>query len=194
MNYLAHIFLSGSEEQLLVGNFIADAVKGRQAEQYPAGIAKGIYLHRLIDSYTDTHPVVAKTKARLRPHVRKYAPVVADMFYDHFLASRFGQYSVQPLPDFVQQAYNLISRHGQHLPPPMQHLFRHMREDNWLLSYAGLDGIGRALSGLSRRTTFASGMESASVELEANYSAYGQEFDLFFPELQAYVQQVLPNL
>ena len=194
MNYLAHVFLSGSDEQLLVGNFIADAVKGKQAALYPQGIARGIRLHRLIDSYTDTHPVVAETKARLRPRYRKYAPVVADLYFDHFLASRFEEYATESLESYTARVYTLINRHFELLPERVQHFFPYMMKQNWLLSYAQVTGIGQALGGLSRRTSFVSGMETAGEELLENYSLYNRDFSLFFPELKAYVEEVLQNL
>lgn len=194
MNYLAHIYLSGTDHELLLGNFIADAVKGRQAERYEPGVAKGIYLHRLIDTFTDTHPVVAETKARLRPKYRKFSPVVADMYFDHFLARNFEQYAREPLPDFVQRAYTLIGQHYGLLPAPVQHMFTYMRRQNWLESYAELEGIGQALAGMSRRTSFVSGMETAAGELEEQYDLYLADFQAFFPELERYVAQVKQEL
>ncbi|WP_266205646.1 acyl carrier protein phosphodiesterase [Pontibacter kalidii] len=194
MNYLAHIYLSGTDDELLIGNFMADAVKGRQAERYAPGIAKGIRLHRLIDTYTDTHPVVAETKARLRPKYRKYAPVVADMYFDHFLARNFSNYASEPLPDFVQRAYSLIEQHHHVLPPRVQNLFGYMQRQNWLESYAEVEGIAQALQGMSRRTTFASGMETAAEELVEQYALYLADFRLFFPELERYVASVREQL
>lgn len=194
MNYLAHIFLSGDDEALLIGNFIADAVKGKQLELYPEGIARGIRLHRLIDSFTDTHPVVRETKARLRPHFRKYAPVVADLYFDHFLASRFEEFASEPLKPYTSRVYTLIDQHLPNLPERVQYFFPYMMRQNWLLSYAEVSGIAQALGGLSRRTSFESGMERAGEELLENYTLYDAEFSLFFPELIAYVEKVLPDL
>lgn len=194
MNFLAHIYLSGDEEELLIGNFIADSVKGKQAELYAPGIAKGIKLHRLIDHFTDTHPVVAETKARLRPRYRKFAPVIGDMFYDHFLAANFELYGTQPLPAYTQQVYRLIQRHFDLLPPRVQHMFPYMMQHNWLLSYAQLEGIGQALTGMSRRAAFESGMETATEELQENYALYAAEFTAFFPELVRYVEEVKPDI
>lgn len=175
---------------MLIGNFIADSVKGKQAALYSPGIAKGIRLHRLIDHYTDTHAVVAETKARLRPRYRKFAPVIGDMFYDHFLAANFEQYAPQPLPAYTQQVYTLIQRHFDLLPPRVQHLFPYMRQHNWLLSYAQVEGVGQALTGMSRRAAFISGMETAAEELQENYALYAAEFTSFFPELVRYVEEV----
>ncbi|WP_162053910.1 acyl carrier protein phosphodiesterase [Pontibacter pamirensis] len=194
MNFLAHIYLSGEDEALLIGNFIADAVKGKQVDLYTPGIAKGIRLHRLIDHYTDTHPVVAETKARLRPKYRKFAPVIADMYYDHFLAANFENYAPKPLSAFAQEVYALIQQHYELLPPRVQHLFPYMQQHNWLLSYAQLEGIAQALTGMSRRAKFVSGMETAGEELQEHYTLYAAEFETFFPELVQFVEGAKKSL
>lgn len=195
MNYLAHAFLSGDNPELLLGNFIADSVKGKQAALYAPQVAKGIQLHRLIDIYTDNHAIVEETKARLRPKYKKYAPVIADMYYDHFLASRFEVYSPEePLAKYTRRVYNIVDAAYNSLPERMQYIFRHMKAHNWLMSYAQLEGIGKALTGLSQRAAFNSGMETAVLELQANYTLYAAEFEAFFPELMAYVAAVKPDL
>lgn len=161
---------------------------------YSPGIAKGIRLHRLIDHYTDTHSIVAETKARLRPKYRKFAPVIADMYYDHFLAVRFENYAPQPLSAFAEEVYALIQRHFNLLPARVQHLFPYMQQQNWLVSYAQLAGISKALTGMSRRATFVSGMETAGEELQENYALYAAEFDAFFPDLVQFVEEAKKGL
>lgn len=189
MNFLAHLFLSGDDEELLLGNFIADSVKGKQHELYKPGIAKGIRLHRLIDAYTDSHAVVRQTKERLRPTYRKYAPVIADVYYDHFLAAKFALFSQEPLAAYAARVYALINRHYAMLPARVQHFFPYMVRQNWLLTYAEVEGVAQALGGMSRRTSFNSGMETAGEELRLHYNAYAEEFTKFFPDLMAYVEE-----
>ncbi|WP_439882889.1 ACP phosphodiesterase [Pontibacter sp. MBLB2868] len=190
MNFLAHAFLSGDDPELLLGNFIADSVKGKKVELYTPAVAQGIRLHRLIDTYTDTHRIVGETKARLRPRYRKFAPVIADMYYDHFLASRFEKYSTEPLETYTQRVYALVQKYYDILPERMQYTFTHMREHDWLTGYAQIEGIHRALTGMSRRASFTSGMETAAVELKENYDLYAADFEAFFPELIDYVEVV----
>ena len=189
MNYLAHSFLSGNHTNLLIGNFIADAVRGKQILQFSEGIQQGILLHREIDYFTDVHPVVMQTKNRLRPQYGKYAPVIGDMFYDHFLAANFSSFSDISLNTFSTQTYSVLQQHWDILPERVRHFLPHMIRHNWLLSYAKLNGINQALTGLSRRTTFNSGMETAVLELEKNYNLYADEFLLFMPELIAFSNQ-----
>lgn len=194
MNYLAHCFLSGTDEELLVGNFIADSVRGSQLHVFPEKIARGIRLHRLIDNYTDAHPVVQQSKERLRPNYRKYAGVIADVYYDHFLAINFDQYSGLGLAAYTNLVYTAIQRYQAILPAPVNYFLPYMISQNWLLNYANLEGIRRSLTGLSRRTTFVSNMETAADELQLNYHLYLLEFNQFFPDLRAYVAKEQQNL
>src|SRR4051812_44429809 len=109
MNFLAHLYLSGDNDYVKLGNFIGDFVKGRNLnEQFPSGIARGIRLHRAIDEFTDSHPIVKKSKDRLRPAYRHYAPVIVDVFYDHFLARNWTRYSDTALADYAEQTYDLV--------------------------------------------------------------------------------------
>src|SRR5436190_22096246 len=108
MNYLAHLYLSGDDPMIMIGNFIADHIKGKQFDLYSKEIQKGILLHRSIDTFTDQHPLVEQSKLLLRPHFHKYAPVIADVFYDHFLAKDWKNYHPQSLENFAQHAYQLM--------------------------------------------------------------------------------------
>ncbi|RNI28426.1 DUF479 domain-containing protein [Rufibacter immobilis] len=189
MNYLAHLFLSDNDPALQLGNFIADGVRANQLQQYPARVQQGIRLHHLIDRFTDTHAVVHESKERLRPKYRKYASVITDIYYDHFLAADFSRYCSQPLETFATEAYAHVQANYALLPARVQRFLPYMVQHNWLVSYAQVEGITQALRGLSRRATFASGMETAGEELLENYESYKEEFSRFFPELQQYVAQ-----
>ncbi|MBF9238867.1 acyl carrier protein phosphodiesterase [Hymenobacter sp. BT683] len=193
MNFLAHLFLSGrpgtpAYADVLLGNFIADSVPGKQLENYPPGVQAGIRLHRAIDTFTDQHPVVRRATQRLRTAgYGKYAGVISDMFLDHFLARKFAEFTPESLADFAQRIYALLNARQPEMPPRVQHFLPYMTQHDWLLSYADVESIARALNGLSRRASPGSGMETAVVELQANYAAYEADFEEFFPELQAQV-------
>ena len=190
MNFLAHLFLSGPFDAptyayVLLGQFIADSVPGRQLENYPPGVQTGIRLHRAIDTYTDQHPVVRRGTQRLREAgYGKYAGVISDMFLDHFLARHFAEFTAESLPDFTRRVYALLQTHEAEMPPRMQQTLFYMVQHNWLLGYAQTEGIRRALGGLSRRASAGSGMETAAVELEANYASYETDFREYFPQLR----------
>ena len=200
MNFLAHLFLSGppgsaTYADVLVGNFIADSVPGRQLESYPPAVRVGIRLHRAIDTFTDQHPVVRRSTHRLRAAgYGKYAGVISDMFLDHFLARSFAEFSAEQLSDFARRVYALLTSRQGGMPPRVQHFLPYLTQQNWLLSYAEIEGIHRALGGLSRRASAGSGMETATMELEANYADYEADFRAFFPLLHDFTVAELARL
>jgi acyl carrier protein phosphodiesterase len=193
MNFLAHLLLAGPDATAptyadhLLGQFIADSVPGRQLAGYRPEVQAGIRAHRAIDTFTDQHPIVRRTTARLRTAgYGKYAGVVSDIFFDHFLAGNFSDFSPESLPDFTQRVYALLASRAVEFPAPVQRFFPYLVQQNWLLGYAEIAGIARALHGLSRRASPGSGMETAGEELRRNYAAYQADFEAFFPQLQAF--------
>ncbi|QOI96118.1 MAG: DUF479 domain-containing protein [Flammeovirgaceae bacterium] len=187
MNFLAHLYLSGNNPKIMVGNFIGDFVKGRNlAEQFEPDIAKGIELHRAIDEFTDSHQQVTHSKNRLRPKYRHYSGVIVDIFYDHFLARQWDEYHPEFLPDYAEQVYRLIDQHESILPREVKFMMPYMTKGNWLVNYAQLEGIHRALSGMARRTPYESKMDEAIEDLRQSYTDFKSEFDQFFPELAAF--------
>jgi acyl carrier protein phosphodiesterase len=185
MNFLAHLYLSGSSPEVRVGNFMGDFVRGRDlADRYPRDVVKGILLHRTIDEFTDKHPIVKQSKDRLRPKYRHYAPVIVDIYYDHFLAINWHLYHADLLPDFADECYDSICKSEPILPEQVKWMLPHMINGNWLVNYGRIDGIQRALSGITRRSKFDSKMNEAVVELENFYKEFDTEFQEFFPLLK----------
>lgn len=187
MNFLAHLYLSGDDNDLKIGNFIGDHIKGKTIQDLPYGIRQGVLLHRKIDHFTDTHPVVLQSKERLRPGFRKYAPVIADIYYDHFLAINWSEFSRVGLVSYADDFYRLTTAYNHMLPQRTKMMLNYMISNNWLVSYASLEGIHKVLTGMSKRTSFESGMEKAAEELMANYPHYENEFRIFFKDLESYV-------
>jgi len=188
LNYLAHLFLAGTDPEMILGNFIADHVKGSDTMKYSENVRKGISMHRAIDTFTDQHPVVKQSIARLRADFRKYAGVIVDMYYDHYLSAQWDEYSDTDLPEFTRIRYDILNTFQTVLPARSARLLFYMEKQNWLISYSSFDGMQQAFNGMSRRTTFESNMELAVVNLKAGYPEFNQEFRQFFPELQSYVK------
>lgn len=188
MNFLAHVFLSGNNEQLILGNLIADSVKGKMIADFDEGIRKGIQLHRMIDQYTDNHMVVKQSKLRLEPVYKKYAGVIVDIYYDHFLAANFHLYSQIPLSQTAHTAYDILIRNYHVLPPRSKRILPFMATQNWLEGYADLTDLQRVFNGMSRRASFVSGMENAISDLKKDYNEYEKEFFEFFPDLRNYTK------
>jgi acyl carrier protein phosphodiesterase len=183
MNYLAHFYLSGSDENLLLGNFIADAVKGKQLEAFSDELQRGIRMHREIDFYTDTHPVTSRSKDRLRAEFNHYSGVIVDIFYDHFLAKNWSEYSKEQLPEYSQRIYSLLELHAEKFPERPRHMLPFMKNHDWLMAYTQIEGIRRVLNGMSKRVKFESKMEFATDVLVKEYSFFEADFREFFPQL-----------
>ena len=194
MNFLAHIYLSGDNPQVILGNFFADSIKGSKYKEYPPDVQKGIILHRAIDYFTDSHATVRLSTARLFDRYSHYSGVIVDMYYDHFLAANWELYSKVPLEDFTADFYKLLEDNYELLPRNVQKFMPYMIQHNWLLNYATIEGVGRILAQMSTRTKFESHMEFATEELEEHYELFQIEFTSYFEELQMFAKNKLLSL
>ena len=183
MNYLAHIYLSGNDNDIKIGNFIADFIYGNQYQDYSENIKKGILLHRYIDTYTDAHPVFRQSKKRLFPEFRHYSSVIIDMFYDHFLAKNFSTYSSLTLENFSSNFYSILKSNQDYLPKKVQELIPVMTKYNWLLSYRNIDDLQSILKQMNHRTKYETALHLSIANLEADYDLYENEFKLFFADM-----------
>jgi acyl carrier protein phosphodiesterase len=189
MNFLAHLYLSEDNEEVTLGNFVADSVKGNTLDHFPADVVRGIRLHREIDSFTDSHPVFRQSKARLSPKYRMFSGVIVDLYYDHFLAKNWNDFSDKNLAQFVGSTYKMLLKHYGIMPPRSRRILPFMIAQNWLVGYADFDKLARVFQGMSRRSRFESGMENAVDDLKLDYDAYEQEFRTFFPDIILHIEQ-----
>ncbi len=194
MNFLAHAYLSGNDPEMLFGNFVADGIKGKQVATFSPGIQKGIALHRAIDHFTDNHPVVKQSIERLQPEFRKYSGVVTDIYYDHFLARNWNNYSHDDLTAFSLKVYKTLVMRYRLLPQRTKRALPFMIAQNWLVGYANLRDLDRVFRGMSRRARFDSGMEHAVDFLESHYTDFEKDFVIFFPELREYCRGVIHTI
>ena len=183
MNFLAHIYLSFDDEEITIGNFIADSIRGNKIDHLPIRIQKGVLLHREIDSYTDAHAIPKISSKRLHSNYGHYSRVIVDIFYDHFLAKNWKTYSNTPLDVFVENFYDLLEDNYPILPNGVRRMMPYMISDNWIYNYSKMEGIGRVLSGMNRRTKNRSKMNFAIRDLEKHYTDFEREFTSFFEEL-----------
>jgi acyl carrier protein phosphodiesterase len=191
MNYLAHTYLSFGQEEVLVGNFIADFVKGKMLLNYPRAITEGILLHREIDRYTDTYPLVRAGQSYLRPNFGHYSTVITDIFFDYFLGKNWDKFNDQPLEDFIESTFLILEKNSKYFPDRFSKMFYWMRKDNWLLQYGTLEGIQMSLTGLSKRTRFESKMEVAHLALIEREAEFEVIFFAFFKDLETFAKAKL---
>ena len=194
MNYLAHVYLSGSDEFLCIGNFIGDHVKGKAYLDYPETIQNGILLHRKIDYFTDQHFLFKKNVTLLFPQFRHYSRVIVDMFFDHFLANQWNNYHPEPLEQFSKRFYAMIEQYLSILPDKTKKILPVISKYNWFLAYRTFDGMEKILSQMSHRTKFSSNLSSALEALEKNYTKIALDFKIFFSELEDFVKKEKENL
>jgi len=194
MNFLAHIYLSFEDDEITIGNFIADSIRGNKFKHLPEKVQKGIKLHRNIDSFTDAHPTVRKSTRRLHKNYGHYSGIIVDIFYDHFLAKNWTLYSNVPLDIFVDNFYDLLEDNYEILPVGVHRMMPYMISDNWIFNYSKMDGIAKVLNGMNRRTKNKSKMNFAILDLEEHYDEFEKEFTSFFKELTTFSRQRLNSL
>ena len=187
MNYLAHIFLSASPQEQ-VGNFIGDFVKGKQFENYPDEIKKGILRHRAIDTFTDSHPTVQQARALLREPFGRYAGVVLDLYFDHFLAVHFQNYSSLKLSTFARRFYWALWRNRRVLPKRVRGFMGHFILTNRLCRYATLGGLHQSFAIMARYKPFHVNPAQPIAFLQKNYQELENYFLQFFPEVVAFCE------
>ncbi len=192
MNYLAHIYLSGQEEEVKIGGFIADSIKGSKYNEYPEGMRFGILLHRKIDTYTDMHPAVMRSIQRFRHVYGKYSGVAVDMLYDHYLASDWGIYSDLSLKDFSRNFYASLNRYKAFLPERfLQFMPIFIRKDR-LSSYADLTVFEELLQKMGEHTAMPEASEAAIDLIWSEYYNFKDDFLSFFPDLTEYTKKLYP--
>lgn len=189
MNFLAHLYLSFDDDEIMLGNFIADSIRGNKFRHLPERIQKGIILHREIDTFTDMHSIPKKSSKKLHKNYSHYSRVIVDIYYDHFLAKNWKTYSEESLSSFVNGFYTLLENNYPILPEGVQRMMPYMIKDNWLLNYANLEGIASVLNGMNRRTKNKSRMNLAVVDLKEHYTLFESEFTDFFEELVVFSKQ-----
>lgn len=189
MNFLAHTFLSCESEALLVGNFLGDFLKNREVSQLPAEIQEGVRLHRLIDSYTDQHPLVKRGSARLHARHSKYAPVLVDVYYDYLLSRNWSRYDGRSLQHFTKEAYQTLLDHREWMPARIADRATRMIADDWLARYQTPEGLRTTFSFMQKRVSKPEYFVGATQSLLEQQEAFEEEFNAFFPDVINYVRE-----
>jgi acyl carrier protein phosphodiesterase len=187
MNFLAHLFLSGTDPELLVGNLLGDFVKGRLAGRFQSGIERGIVLHRRIDSFASRDRHFIQSKRRIDASFGHYRGVLVDIFYDHFLSVHWNEYADVPLPRFLDGAQRIVLKYEEFLPERFLRVVPVIFAE-LLPSYLEVKGIGRALQRMSTRIARPNRLGEGGAELLRHYDGLCEDFRRFLPELQGFVQ------
>ena len=188
MNYLAHTYLSGSNDDVKIGSFLGDWVKGSEYLKYTEDIRTGILLHRNIDTFTDQHPIVRISAGRFHSRYARYSGVIIDILYDHYLASNWKDFCEISLRDYVNRMHNVMLNNLEILPERLQNFLPEFMNERWIERYATLDGIRDVLDTMSIRTSLPKETEFAISVMEAFYRDFRHEFYDFFSQLIEFVE------
>lgn len=191
MNFLAHLVLSEPTPAGRIGNLLGDFIKGPLPPNYPEAFRRGIVLHHQIDAYTDSHPIVQQSKALIDPSRRRFAGIIIDVFYDHFLASQWS--AAIPLPAFADQVYAALHEYEPLLPPSLKHIMPAMIAQDWLTSYQTRTGIRVALRRISTYFRRHVDLTASMEDLDAHYADFRDDFNAFFPDIRQYVDGLIYN-
>ncbi len=168
---------------------LGDFVKGRPGAELSNAVRAGIYLHRRIDVYTDAHPVHRRSRQRFAPSRRRFAGIIVDICYDHFLSQRWSTFSDEPLGLFTGRVYAVLAGHLESLPGRLRRIAPRMIEQDWLGSYGDIESVGLALDGVSRRLKRRNPLAGSLSEVQRNYGALAADFEAFFPDLVRFADE-----
>ena len=188
MNYLAHLYLSEPHEEAWLGSLMGDFVKGPLDGRYGSEITRAIAMHRKIDVFTDAHPVVLQSKSRMSAERRRYAGIMVDMFYDHFLARHWQDFHDAPLAEFTSRVYRVLEPYHTILPERLQRMAPMMVQWDWLGSYADIGSIYTALNRIGQRLKRENRLMNSADELVGNYAQLEADFRAFLPDVLRYVR------
>ncbi len=194
MNYLSHLFLAEDTEESKIGNLLGDFVKGRLNDDYNPGIIKGIKTHRMVDSFTDSNKVIRQTKKLISPGRGRYAGVLVDIFFDHFLTLKWNDYSDTDFNFFIDNTYQILLKYQDIYPLKAKKLIPRIVQKDWLRKYGDFDGLTLVFEKMSLRVKRENPLKGSEEELRENYSEIEENFNVFFPELIKYVEEIRPQI
>ncbi|MFQ6574481.1 ACP phosphodiesterase [Pseudomonas sp. UM16] len=190
MNYLAHLHLGGQQPEQLLGSLYGDFVKGPLAGRFPLPLEAAIRLHRQIDVFTDSHPLVLQSLGRFPRERRRYAGIILNVFFDHCLALHWQDYAEQPLEQFTGRVYQVLAAQAE-LPARLAQIAPYMAADDWLGSYREFAVLDQVFRGIARRLSRPEGMDGALELVDGLYAPLLEDFRAFYPELQAFAKKSL---
>lgn len=188
MNHLAHIYLSCQDENLLLGNFMADFMTPKEIRSLPSRLIRGIELHRSIDQFTDQHADVKKCVALFRPTQKKYSPVVVDILFDYFLIKNWSLFSNEPFGVFKERIYRMLVLHTEFFPEKLKTFLPKMIDDDFLMSCSNEERLNKTFERLNKRAQFSNSFDSVTNDLKIHHTALEGYFLSFFPDLVKHVQ------
>jgi acyl carrier protein phosphodiesterase len=194
MNYLAHLYLADTSDEFLIGSFLGDFVKGSIGDQYSQQISTGIKFHRKIDTYADRHEKTVTSRNLFSREKRRFAGIILDICYDHFLSKHWSEYSDTALPEFIARVYDLLQKYQDIFPQRLKSVLPRLISQNWLSTYLTLEGVEITLNRIAKRISRKNSLEGSVTEIRSNYADLETNFLAFFPDLVAYAKSFIREL
>jgi len=191
MNFLAHLLLAENSDASRIGNLLGDFARGsidELAKTYPPELVRGIRMHRAVDSYTDSHQIFKRARNLLAAERRRFAGIIVDIFFDHYLSCHWLDYCDQPLDRFIREVYHTIDAHPEWRTERFARIYPSMKQENWLMAYSSLEGIALTLKRVSTRSHRVTKIAEGTQDLHENYQEFERCFRDFMPDLQTYVE------
>lgn len=189
MNYLAHTLLSGKNEDVIIGNFLADIIRRSELSDLKKSYQRGFELHRNIDEFTDEHPIIKSINKILRTNHKKYAPVVSDILLDYVLSQSWHIYTEEAIQNFADVRYDVIIKHLQYFPDRVKTIIAKMVDGNFLIKYTTIEGLMFTFEKIQEAARFPSDFSLAIEDLEDNYDYLYSQFNAFFPDIVKHTEQ-----
>lgn len=191
MNYLAHIYLSDNSEENMLGNFLGDFVNKSLENEFEYSIRQGIFMHKKLDTFTDSHPDFFRSRKRISSINRRLSGVLIDIFYDHYLAKNWHEYSSISLAEYADNFYNILEKFSYCLPDKLTKRMPYIIEENWLLSYRDISGIERTVERIAKRfSNTRHPLVNPIDELINNYESLENDFRCFYPHAIEYAKEL----
>ena len=194
MNFLGHIYLSGHDEELAVGNLVADQIKGNKISELPDKIKSGIVLHRLIDEFTDNHNSYKNCVRELFPKYRHYSRVIIDMYFDHFLAANWNDFHRIPLKIYSNSFYDKLEKSCLYFNVQVQYFIRNFISQKWLEQYSNLKDLKVILKQMEERTKFPSKLAASTYDLIEKYTYFENYFFHFMEDVTFFTKNKIKDL
>lgn len=183
MNFLAHFHLAWPEEMLVVGGLEGDFHKGLLPGELPPALLAGVTLHRAIDAYTDSHPVVAEVRRLFPNELRRYAGIVIDLCFDHFLANHWQDYSAIPRQRFVTAVYQLLEQHNKLLSNDAALLAARLQQYDVLSRYQHWETITGTATRIGQRLRHPNPLAATDALISPLLPELERAFRIFYPQL-----------
>lgn len=194
MNFLAHLALAGTDDASRIGNILGDFEKGTPdsiRQRLPDPIVAGIVMHRHIDRFTDDHQIFRESRILLAPERRRFAGIIVDIFFDHFLTTHWQRFHPGTVPEFIEEMHQLFERRPEWLGSHFGPLVPRLRSENWLASYGSLSGLEKTLNRVANRSPKLTPLREGVLDLREHHQLFEKQFLTFYPEVRQQAAQLL---